>query len=57
VHVPREGRPLAEVEREVVLRMLEVTGGNRSRAARNLEISRPKLLRMIEPAPVEETRT
>ncbi len=45
--VPRL-RSLEEVEREHVARTLEATGGNRTRAAEILAISRPRLRRMID---------
>ena len=38
----------SQVERRYVRRVLEGTGGNKSRAARVLQISRPTLNRMIE---------
>ena len=41
-------RTLEEVEREHVARALEATGGNRTRAADILGVSRPRLRRMIE---------
>jgi DNA-binding NtrC family response regulator len=53
---PRDGlpsltpalRPLAEVEREHVLGVLQSTGGNREHAARILGISRRTLVRMLQ---------
>jgi transcriptional regulator with PAS, ATPase and Fis domain len=45
--IPPEGKALAMVEREAVLAMLEITGGNRSAAARILGISRPTLARKL----------
>ncbi|HSM03920.1 MAG TPA: sigma-54 dependent transcriptional regulator [Longimicrobiales bacterium] len=39
---------LAEAERRQVLRVLDAAGGQKSRAARILEISRPRLDRLIE---------
>ncbi|MGD2067681.1 MAG: sigma-54 dependent transcriptional regulator [Gemmatimonadota bacterium] len=41
-------RSLEEVEREHVGRVLEAAGGNRTRAAEILRISRPRLRRMID---------
>ncbi len=40
--------PLAQVEREHVLAVLEASGGNRERAARTLRISRRTLTRMLQ---------
>jgi transcriptional regulator with PAS, ATPase and Fis domain len=45
--IPPEGKALAMVEREAVLATLEITGGNRSAAARILGISRPTLARKL----------
>jgi DNA-binding NtrC family response regulator len=42
------GIPLEIIEREVVERVLRLNRGNKSRTARALKISRPKLLRMIK---------
>ena len=39
---------LDEIERQVILKVLDVTGGNKSRAAALLRISRPRLLRRIK---------
>jgi DNA-binding NtrC family response regulator len=48
VDVPPEGLSFEDYERRVVEHALARSGWNRSRAARELEISRPRLLRMIE---------
>lgn len=48
VEVPSEGLPYEEFERRLVEHALSRTGWNRSRAARELAISRPRLLRKIE---------
>jgi Nif-specific regulatory protein len=40
--------PLAEVERQHVLRVLRATDGNRERASRTLGISRRTLTRMLQ---------
>jgi len=40
--------PLADVERQHVLRVLAATGGNREEAARVLRISRRTLTRMLQ---------
>lgn len=56
VDVPPAGLPYEEYERRIVAHALEGAGWNRSRAARELGISRPRLLRkiarygLIEPA-------
>ncbi|HEX4933568.1 MAG TPA: helix-turn-helix domain-containing protein, partial [Gemmatimonadaceae bacterium] len=43
-----EGRPLAEVEREHILRTLRLHEGNRTHAARALGISRATLIKKIK---------
>jgi DNA-binding NtrC family response regulator len=48
VDIPLEGLPFEEFERRVVAHALARNGWNRSRAARELGISRPRLLRKIE---------
>jgi DNA-binding NtrC family response regulator len=48
VEIPRDGLRLVEYERAVVENALTRAGWNRSRAARELGVSRPRLLRMIE---------
>jgi two-component system response regulator HydG len=40
--------PLAEVVRTAAISMLELTGGNKSEAARRLGISRPRLQRLLD---------
>jgi Nif-specific regulatory protein len=45
---PEDENSLAEVERRHVQRVLLKTGGNKSAAARILEVSRPTLNRMIK---------
>jgi two-component system response regulator HydG len=40
--------PLAEVVRTAAMSMLELTGGNKSEAARRLGISRPRLQRLLD---------
>jgi len=42
------GIPLETVEKEVIERVLRLNRGNRSKAAKVLKISRPRLLRMIK---------
>jgi DNA-binding NtrC family response regulator len=46
--------PLAEVQRAAAHAMLELTGGNRSEAARRLGVSRSRLLRLLRGAGDEE---
>ena len=41
-------RPLKEIEREIVLRIIEETGNNQSEAAEILQISRTTLWRMMK---------
>ena len=45
---------LAEAERELIARALASAKGNRSQAARNLGISRPRLLRRISQLDLED---
>jgi transcriptional regulator with PAS, ATPase and Fis domain len=47
IAIPVTGKPLAEIEREAAQLTLQATGGNRSRAARLLGISRPTLARIL----------
>ena len=47
IDVPAEGLSYEEYERRIVEHALARAGGNRSRAARELEIGRPRLLRKI----------
>jgi transcriptional regulator with PAS, ATPase and Fis domain len=47
IAIPVTGKPLAEIEREAAQLTLQHTGGNRSRAARLLGISRPTLARIL----------
>jgi DNA-binding NtrC family response regulator len=44
----RSSLPLAEVEREHIFRVLEETGGNRTRAAEILGITRQTLLNKLK---------
>ncbi|MBN1295516.1 sigma-54-dependent Fis family transcriptional regulator [bacterium] len=44
---PRDGRSMDDIQKAVIERVLELTGGNRSEAARQLRISRSRLLRRI----------
>lgn len=50
IAIPMSGKTLAEVEREAALLTLQLTQGNRSRAARILGISRPTLARILRDA-------
>lgn len=47
IEIPADGRTLASIEAEAVARTLEITGWNKSAAARILDISRPTLTRKI----------
>ncbi len=47
------GIPLEMIEKEVVEKVLVLNNGNRSKTARILKISRPKLLRMIKKFSIE----
>jgi two-component system response regulator AtoC len=50
IHIPREGKSLAEIEREAVRITLQMTGGNQAAAARLLQISRPTLAKKMNEA-------
>jgi transcriptional regulator with PAS, ATPase and Fis domain len=50
IHIPREGKSLAEIEREAVRITLQMTGGNQAAAARLLQISRPTLAKKLQEA-------
>ena len=53
IDICEEGKTLAEIEREAVALTMQLTKGNRSRAARLLGISRPTLARILsEQAPL-----
>ena len=47
IRVPREGKLLADIEREAVALTLKITGGNQAAAARLLGISRPTLAKKM----------
>lgn len=47
IRIPPEGKSLDAIEREAVQHTLDITGGNRSAAARILGISRPTLARKM----------
>ena len=49
IRIPKEGKPLEEIEREAVTLTLRLTGGNQAAAARILGISRPTLAKKITP--------
>lgn len=55
IEIPPDGRPLASIEAEAVARTLEITGWNKSAAARILEISRPTLARKIRQYEIHPT--
>ena len=50
IRIPREGKSLAEIEREAVRITLQMTGGNQAAAARLLRISRPTLAKKLNEA-------
>jgi transcriptional regulator with PAS, ATPase and Fis domain len=50
IRIPREGKTLAEIEREAVRITLLMTGGNQAAAARLLRISRPTLAKKMNEA-------
>jgi transcriptional regulator with PAS, ATPase and Fis domain len=50
IRIPREGKSLAEIEREAVRITLRMTGGNQAAAARLLRISRPTLAKKMNEA-------
>jgi transcriptional regulator with PAS, ATPase and Fis domain len=50
IRIPREGKSLAEIEREAVRITLQMTGGNQAAAARLLRISRPTLAKKMNEA-------
>lgn len=56
VHIPSSGATLDEITKAAVEKTLELTGGNKSKAARILGISRPKLLRLIKKYRFEKKR-
>lgn len=45
--LPETGVPFTEIEKQVVLQVLTITGWNKSKAARLLHMPRPRLLRKI----------
>ena len=47
IHIPMAGLTLAEIEAEAIRITLDITGGNRSAAARILAVSRPTVHRKI----------
>jgi len=47
IGIPPDGRALDQIEAEAIRITLEITGGNKSQAARILGISRPTILRKI----------
>jgi transcriptional regulator with PAS, ATPase and Fis domain len=50
IRIPREGKSLADIEREAVQITLRLTGGNQAAAARLLRISRPTLAKKMNEA-------
>jgi len=55
IHLPPTGAPLEEIIKIVVAKTLKLTGWNKSKAAKILGISRPKLLRLIKRFRISET--
>jgi DNA-binding NtrC family response regulator len=47
VDIPPGGKSMEDIQGEIVARILEISGGNRSKAARMLKISRSRLLRKL----------
>lgn len=56
IHLPSTGASLEEITKVVVQKTLRLTGWNKSKAARILGISRPKLLRLIKKFGVNEIK-
>ncbi len=56
IDVPPQGIPLSEIEQNVVLQVLNMCRWNKTEAAKFLEISRPRLRRIIADAEVEQNR-
>ncbi|MEO5567463.1 MAG: sigma 54-interacting transcriptional regulator [Gemmatimonadaceae bacterium] len=50
ISIPKEGKSLADIEREAVRITLRLTGGNQAAAARLLRISRPTLAKKMNEA-------
>ncbi len=47
ISVPETGKSLEDIQREVISKVVEMTNGNKSEAARRLQISRARLLRKL----------
>ena len=56
IDVPPQGIPLSEIEQNVVLQVLNMCRWNKTEAAKFLEISRPRLRRIIADTEVEQNR-
>ncbi|MBW3660126.1 MAG: sigma-54 dependent transcriptional regulator [Gemmatimonadetes bacterium] len=57
IELPPEGLPFDEFERQVIAHALERNEWNKSQTARELEISRPRLLRKIDKYDLEPAET
>ncbi len=56
IEIDPNNTSLDEVEREIIMKVLQTTGGNKSRAAGLLKISRPRLLRRIKHLSVDQKK-
>ncbi len=56
IDVPSQGITLSEIEQHVVVQVLNMCDWNKTEAAKFLAISRPRLRRILDNAPVEQNR-
>lgn len=56
IDLPPQGVPLEEIESNIVIQVLNMFDWNRTKAAKYLQISRPRLRRMIQKAGMEDDR-
>jgi DNA-binding NtrC family response regulator len=56
LEVPDQGLPLAQIEQTVVKQVLDMCNWNKSEAAKFLDISRPRLRRILASSGVEQNR-
>ncbi|MEZ5357771.1 MAG: sigma-54 dependent transcriptional regulator [Candidatus Zixiibacteriota bacterium] len=56
IELPHQGRPLDEIESNIVLEVLNMFNWNKSQVAEFLNISRPRLRRIIESNKLEQNR-